>query len=84
VGAGELSAGELSEPPITFCEERQLLLERVGEAVSQIISLQSERIAAVARGEMDLSSLDGAIRDATAEKESRKQAFMAHVWEHGC
>jgi DnaJ-domain-containing protein 1 len=78
-------AGEaLQTPCVAFCDVRQRLLQNVAVAVSELVAIQNEHLEAIIiSGEPNSDGYDERLRKATAIKNERKRAFMAHVKEHG-
>ncbi|MEO8593823.1 MAG: hypothetical protein ABI759_10920 [Candidatus Solibacter sp.] len=81
VGAAE---GSSKTPQIAYCETRQRLLQSVAVGVTELVALQNEHLKAIISGDPDFQVHEDRIRKATAIKDERKRAFMAHIEEHGC
>ena len=71
-------------PSVAFCEIRQLLLQSVADAVSELVAIQNEHLRAIISGAPDFAGFEDRLRNAAALKDERKRAFLAHVKEHGC
>jgi hypothetical protein len=69
-------------PAPIFCIEKKNLIEDFSAAVSAFIRLQSEEMAAVARG--DTFQLEAELEAARARKDSAKQAIEQHTRAHCC
>jgi hypothetical protein len=74
--------GRLRE--VSFCANKQELINDFLEAVHELAVLQQQQAQAVIEDDPDFSRFDLLLHFAQEKKDTAKYAWIAHVERHGC
>jgi hypothetical protein len=69
---------------LIYCKQARELLDRLAEAIRELIRLHEEQFQAVVGGEPDSMRFDDLIHMANERKRDAKYAYLHHLEIHRC
>jgi hypothetical protein len=69
---------------VIYCQEAKDLLDRLSEAIRELVKLHQEQFQAVISGDLDSNRFDDLIHMANERKHEAKYAYMDHLEVHQC
>lgn len=68
----------------SICADKQRLGDAFMEAVREVMALQDQELAAMARGGDGFERIDLALEQARNKRDSAKKRYIVHIRAHGC
>jgi hypothetical protein len=75
---------ESSVTSLIYCKQARELLDRLAEAIRELIRFHEEQFKAVVGGDLDSMRFDDLIHMANERKREAKYAYLQHLETHRC
>ena len=75
---------ESSMTSLIYCKQARELLDKLAEAIRELIRLHEEQFQAVVGGDLDSMRFDDLIHMANERKREAKYAYLQHLEVHHC
>lgn len=69
---------------LIYCKQARELLDRLADAIRELIRLHEEQFQAVLKGDLDSMRFDDLIHMANERKRDAKYAYLQHLEIHRC